>query len=157
MTHLLNFAAMTCVWILILIPKKILVVINLSCTCSTGLGYNTEILLADSSTYDKWKYCIIRPILRYYVPTTAKSLMFVGIDHDVCVFETKPMFIGINICGLIPFSSGLVNYLCTYLNYVCWYLFWRFKCGCENREMNPSQILMDLQYCSFKQLFNITL
>ncbi len=34
------------------------------------------------------------------------------------------------------------------MNYVCRYLFLRFKGGRKNHQINPSQTLMNLQYCS---------
>ncbi len=74
---------------------------------------------------------------------TVNSLMFAGIN--VCIFETKTMFAGINICGQ-PRSC----YLSRYMIYVCVYLFLRFQRGRENRQINPSQTLMNLQYPCYR-------
>ncbi len=50
------------------------------------------------------------------------------------------MFAGI----IFTVSSGLVHYLASC--HVCGYLFWRFKGGPENHQLNTLQTLMNLQY-----------
>ncbi len=71
---------------------------------------------------------------------TVNSLMFAGIN--VCVFETNPCLRGL----IFAISSGLTGYLGTWIMFAG-YLFLRFKDGREIRQINPSQTLMNLQYC----------
>ncbi len=47
----------------------------------------------------------------------------------------------------LRFTSGLDNYLRSTLDYVCRYLFFQVECGRKNRQINPSQTLMNLEYC----------
>ncbi len=92
-------------------------------------------------------------ILHIYVTTTVNSFMFTVIN--VCVFETKRLFAGINTCG----CSGLVNYVGTWIMLGSIYFYdleMITNFAKENPRKNINEFTVPLTHTTFHSLFHST-